>query len=62
MTNPHELYSKFGQSIWLDSFDRNLTERGGLSMMILDGVRGVISNPRRYAKAILESNVYPNVA
>lgn len=58
MTNPHELYSKFDQSIWLNSFDRNLTEHGGMNMMILDGVRGVISNPHRYANAILESNVY----
>lgn len=58
MINVHRLYSDFGQSIWLDYFDRNLLELGGLESLILDGVRGAISNPRSLLKAIAESNDY----
>jgi transaldolase len=58
MNNAHELFSKFGQSIWLDCFDRNLLDSGGLGIPILDGVRGVISNPAAYAKAIADTNIY----
>lgn len=58
MTNAHELLSQFGQSVWLDHFDRSLLERGGLNLLILDGVRGVVSNPGLYRKAIVETGMY----
>jgi transaldolase len=58
MSNAHELFSKFGQSLWLDCFDRSLVDNGGLRILIMDGVRGVISNPDCYSKTVRETDVY----
>ena len=49
----------FGQSIWLDFFDRKIMESGKLKKLIEDdGVRGVTSNPSIFEKAISSSSDY----
>jgi transaldolase len=43
----------FGQSIWLDFFNRNIMESGELKKLINnDGISGVTSNPSIFEKAI----------
>jgi transaldolase len=49
----------FGQSIWLDFFDRKIMNNGDLKKMIdEDGIRGVTSNPAIFEKAISSSADY----
>src|ERR1043166_7469679 len=49
----------FGQSIWLDFFDRKIMETGKLKELIEDdGVTGVTSNPSIFEKAISGSSDY----
>ncbi len=49
----------FGQSVWLDFFDRKIMDSGELKKMIdEDGVRGVTSNPAIFEKAISASADY----
>ena len=49
----------FGQSVWLDFFDRKIMDSGELQKMIdEDGVRGVTSNPAIFEKAISASADY----
>ncbi|MEO8795045.1 MAG: transaldolase [Daejeonella sp.] len=49
----------FGQSIWLDFFDREIMRSGELQRLIdEDGVRGVTSNPAIFEKAISNSSDY----
>ncbi len=49
----------FGQSIWLDFFDRQIMRSGELQRLIdEDGVRGVTSNPAIFEKAISNSSDY----
>jgi transaldolase len=49
----------FGQSIWLDFFDRKIMNSGKLKKMIEDdGVTGVTSNPSIFEKAITSSSDY----
>jgi transaldolase/transaldolase/glucose-6-phosphate isomerase len=44
---------EFGQSIWLDFFDREIMDSGKLEKMIEeDGICGVTSNPSIFEKAI----------
>ncbi|WP_341871391.1 transaldolase [Spirosoma oryzicola] len=51
----HEL----GQSIWLDFIDRPLMNSGQLQRLIeKDGIRGIISNPAIFEKAISSSQDY----
>ena len=48
-----------GQSIWLDSFDRNLMDSGKLQELIdEDGLSGITSNPSIFEKAIKGSSDY----
>lgn len=58
MTNILTLYSKYGQSIWLDYIDRNLLLNGGLRALVAEGVRGVTSNPTIFHQAIAEGADY----
>jgi len=58
MTNAHRLYSEFSQSVWLDYFDPNLLENGGLDALTLDGVRGAINSPALFPDAISNSKAY----
>ncbi len=49
----------FGQSIWLDSFDRKLMDSGTLQRLIdEDGLSGITSNPSIFEKAIQGSSDY----
>jgi transaldolase/transaldolase/glucose-6-phosphate isomerase len=49
----------FGQSIWLDFFDRKIMNSGKLKKLIEDdGVTGVTSNPSIFGKAISSSSDY----
>jgi len=49
----------FGQSIWLDFFDREILHSGKLKQMIKeDGISGVTSNPSIFQKAISSSSEY----
>lgn len=49
----------FGQSIWLDFFDRKIMDSGELKRLIdEDGVKGVTSNPAIFEKAISNSTDY----
>lgn len=58
MSKISELYSEYGQSIWLDYIDRNLLYHGGLKELVAEGVRGVTSNPTIFHKAITTSTDY----
>ena len=58
-TNKVKSIHAFGQSIWLDFFDRKIMESGELKKLIEDdGIRGVTSNPAIFAKAISNSSDY----
>ncbi|MDQ2657933.1 MAG: transaldolase, partial [Bacteroidota bacterium] len=49
----------FGQSIWLDFFDRKIMDSGELASLINnDGIRGVTANPSIFEKAINGSADY----
>lgn len=49
----------FGQSIWLDFFDREIMDSGKLKRMIEeDGICGITSNPSIFEKAISGSSDY----
>ncbi len=49
----------FGQSVWLDFFDREIMDSGKLEKLISeDGVSGVTSNPSIFEKAISSSPDY----
>ncbi len=49
----------FGQSVWLDFFDRKIMDSGELKKLIEeDGVRGITSNPAIFEKAISNSPDY----
>jgi transaldolase len=50
---------KLGQSVWLDTIDRELLSSGGLRRLIADeGVRGVTTNPTIFEKAITQGSAY----
>ena len=49
----------FGQSIWLDFFDRKIMDSGKLKkLMDEDGISGVTSNPAIFEKAVNSSSDY----
>lgn len=49
----------FGQSVWLDFFDRKIMDSGELDRLIEeDGICGVTSNPSIFEKAITNSSDY----
>ena len=57
--NPLIQLEKLGQSVWLDSINRNLITSGELRRLIeVDGLSGITSNPAIFEKAISESNDY----
>src|ERR1700692_3095239 len=59
-TNPlKEMFSKYGQSVWLDYIRRSLISSGDLKRLIdEDGLGGVTSNPAIFEKAITGSTDY----
>lgn len=52
MTTLHDLYTKGGQSPWIDNLRRSYLSSGRLVKLIGEGVRGLTSNPTIMAKAI----------
>ena len=57
--NPLKQLGTLGQSIWLDYIRRDLIASGGLRRLIdEDGLRGMISNPFIFEKAIANSHDY----
>ncbi|MEM7496246.1 MAG: transaldolase family protein, partial [Myxococcota bacterium] len=51
--NPLQQLSQLGQSVWLDSLDRDLLESGRLQRLVeQDGLKGVTSNPTIFEQAI----------
>ena len=58
MTKLHELYTREGQSPWLDDLKRSYLQDGALQKRVDQGVRGVTSNPTIFAKAIAGEDTY----
>ncbi len=52
MTTLQDLYTKQGQSPWLDNLKRSYLRSGQLQDLVDKGIRGVTSNPTIFAKAI----------
>src|SRR5687768_12460665 len=51
--------NEFGQSIWLDFFDRKIIDSGELERLIEEeGIGGVTSNPTIFERAISNSSDY----
>ncbi len=58
MSNVKNIHD-FGQSIWLDSFDRKMMDSGELQKLIdEDGLSGITSNPSIFEKAVTSSSDY----
>lgn len=57
MTKLHQMAAQ-GQAIWLDYIQRSLIDSGELERMVVQGVRGVTSNPTIFEKAIAGSEDY----
>lgn len=59
MKNNVKKIHDFGQSIWLDYFDRKIMNTGELQKLIdEDGIRGLTSNPAIFEKAISNGSDY----
>lgn len=57
--NPVKNIHNYGQSIWLDFFDREIMDNGQLQKLIdEDGLCGITSNPSIFEKAISGSSDY----
>jgi transaldolase len=57
--NSLKILGKYGQSLWLDYIRRDLIASGGLRSLIdVDGLRGMTSNPAIFEKAIAGSHEY----
>ena len=57
--NPIQALERLGQSVWLDTIDRELLASGGLRRLIADeGVRGVTTNPTIFEQAIAHGSAY----
>ena len=57
-TRLHELYSRGGQSPWLDNIRRGWITGGDLTEWVRRGVRGLTSNPSIFQKAITATADY----
>jgi transaldolase len=58
VTRLHDLYTKGGQSPWIDNLKRSYITSGRLGELIGEGIRGLTSNPTIMAKAIEEGSDY----
>ncbi len=62
VSNPLKALLEYGQSMWLDYIRRDLITSGKLKTMIdVDGLRGMTSNPSIFEKAIADSNLYDDM-
>ena len=56
---PVEKLLQLGQSVWLDTIDRDLLTSGGLKRLVeQEGVRGVTTNPTIFEQALKHGDVY----
>jgi transaldolase/glucose-6-phosphate isomerase len=56
---PIQILEKLGQSVWLDTIDRELLTSGGLQRLIEEeGVRGVTTNPTIFEQALKLGSAY----
>jgi transaldolase/transaldolase/glucose-6-phosphate isomerase len=56
---PIEALEQLGQSVWLDTIDRELLTSGGLRRLIeQEGVRGVTTNPTIFEHALTHGTAY----
>ena len=58
MTSLNDLYTKQGQSAWIDNLNRPSILGGGLAGLVDRGIRGVTSNPTIFEKAMTGSDAY----
>jgi transaldolase len=58
MTKLHDLFTRCGQSPWIDNLNRPSIRGGGLQKLVDEGVRGVTSNPTIFQKAMTGSDAY----
>ena len=56
--SPVQALAQLGQSVWLDTIDRDLLASGGLQRLIGEGVRGVTTNPSIFEQAITHGTAY----
>ncbi len=52
MSRLEDLYQKERQSPWIDDLKRSYVREGGLEKLVIDGIRGVTSNPTIMTRAI----------
>lgn len=50
--------ARLGQSVWFDYIQKSIISEGRLKELILEGVKGVTSNPAIFEKAIAKSDDY----
>ncbi len=56
---PVQSLEKLGQSVWLDTIDRDLLTSGGLKRLVeQEGVRGVTTNPTIFEQALKHGTAY----
>ena len=56
---PVEKLLQLGQSVWLDTIDRDLLTSGGLKRLVeQEGVRGVTTNPTIFEQALKHGGAY----
>ncbi len=56
---PVQRLEQLGQSVWLDTIDRELLASGGLKLLVEDeGVRGVTTNPTIFEAALKHGTAY----
>jgi transaldolase len=58
MTKLHDLFTRCGQSPWIDNLNRPSIQGGGLQRRVDEGIRGVTSNPTIFQKAMTGSDAY----
>ena len=58
MTKLQQLFREQGQSPWLDNLKRGYLTTGQLERLVVDGIRGITSNPTIFQKAIEGSSDY----
>ncbi len=58
MTRLQDLYTREGQSPWVDNLSRVALRDGTLQRVVDDGIRGVTSNPTIFEKAMSGSDAY----
>jgi len=61
MTKLDELFAQYGQSPWIDNIRRDWLNDGTLAEMVVNGVRGVTSNPSIFAKTLATSSAYDDM-